>query len=162
MTDLQILSSLNVLARNNTKPEISDEKRNMECVLSKWEPPVQNRRFETYAFNKANWNVTDLIRFIVMENYSFITISFITFWDFLMFYQIFLSPQVKRCAIITHKHGIYDLPQEFPNNIRLRILGNYEISGNCLNFIEWLPSFQFPCQNGRFVNTRRKLLKNRN
>ena len=22
-----------------------------------------------------------------------------------MFYQIFLSPQVKRCAIITYKHG---------------------------------------------------------
>lgn len=48
MTDLQILSSLNVLARNNTKPEISDEKRNMECVLSKWEPPVQNERVKTY------------------------------------------------------------------------------------------------------------------
>ena len=29
------------------------------------------------------------------------TIIFI-FWDSLMFYQIFLSPQVKRCAIITY------------------------------------------------------------
>ena len=28
----------------------------------------------------------------------------------LMFYQIFLSLQVKRCAIITYKHGIYELP----------------------------------------------------
>ena len=37
---------------------------------------------------------------------------FIIFLDFLMFYQIFLSPQVKRCAIITYKHGIYELPQE--------------------------------------------------
>ena len=27
----------------------------------------------------------------------------------LMFYQIFLSPQVKRCAIITYKHGMYEL-----------------------------------------------------
>ena len=34
------------------------------------------------------------------------TISFIIFWDFLMFYQIFFSPQVKRCPIITYKHGI--------------------------------------------------------
>ena len=25
---------------------------------------------------------------------------------FLMFYQIFLKPQVKQCAIITYKHGI--------------------------------------------------------
>ena len=26
-----------------------------------------------------------------------------------MFYQTFLSPQVKRCAIITYKHGIFEL-----------------------------------------------------
>ena len=44
-----------------------------------------------------------------------------------MFYQIFLSPQVKQCAIITYKHGIYKLP----NDLRLRILENY------LNLIEW-------------------------
>ena len=41
-----------------------------------------------------------------------------------MFYQIFLSPQMKRCAIITYKHGIYELPHELPNDLRLRILGN--------------------------------------
>ena len=51
-------------------------------------------------------------------------IIFILFWDFLMFYQVLLSPQVKRCAIITYKHGIYELPHELPNNFRLRILGN--------------------------------------
>ena len=39
--------------------------------------------------------------------------------DFLMFYQIFLSPKVKRCAIITYKHGIYELPQELRNDLRL-------------------------------------------
>ena len=62
---------------------------------------------------------------------------FIIFWDFLMFYQIFFSPQVKRLAIITYKHGIYELPQELPNDLRLKILGNKEISGKCLNFLEW-------------------------
>ena len=41
-----------------------------------------------------------------------------------MFYQIFLSSQVKRCAIITYQHGIYELPHELPNNVRLRKLGN--------------------------------------
>ena len=41
-----------------------------------------------------------------------------------MFYEIFLSPQVERCAIITYKHGIYELPHEFSNNLRLKILGN--------------------------------------
>ena len=54
-----------------------------------------------------------------------------------MFYQLFFSPQVKRCAIITDKHGICELPHELPNDLRLRILGNYEISGKSQNFIEW-------------------------
>ena len=36
-----------------------------------------------------------------------------------MFYQIFLSPQVKRCVIITYKHGIYELPYEWPNDLKL-------------------------------------------
>ena len=35
-----------------------------------------------------------------------------------MFYQIFLAPQVKRCGIITYKHGIYELPYELPNDLR--------------------------------------------
>ena len=39
-----------------------------------------------------------------------------------MFYQIFLSPQVKQWAIITYKHGIYELPHELPNDLRLRKL----------------------------------------
>ena len=37
-----------------------------------------------------------------------------------MFYVIFLSPQVKRCAISTYKHGIYELPNELLHEIRLR------------------------------------------
>ena len=49
-------------------------------------------------------------------------ISFIIIWDFWMFYQIFFSPQVKGCAIITYKHGIYYLPHELPSYLRLRIL----------------------------------------
>ena len=41
-----------------------------------------------------------------------------------MFYQIFLSPQAKWCAIISYKYGIYKLPHELLNNLGLRILGN--------------------------------------
>ena len=52
------------------------------------------------------------------------TMIFIIFWDFLMFYQIFLSPQVKRLAIITYKYSIYELTHELPNDLRLRMLGN--------------------------------------
>ena len=44
-----------------------------------------------------------------------------------MFYQIFLSPQVKRIVIISNKHGTYELPHEFPNDLRFRILGNSKI-----------------------------------
>ena len=59
------------------------------------------------------------------------------FWDFFIFYQIFLSPQVKRIVIICNKDFIYDLPHELPNNLRLTILGTYEISQKAQNFIEW-------------------------
>ena len=63
------------------------------------------------------------VALLVTEFYSS-TFSFIILWEFLIFYQIFLSPQVKWCAIITYKHGIYELPQELPNDFRLRILVN--------------------------------------
>ena len=53
-----------------------------------------------------------------------------------MFYQIFLLPQVKRYVILTYKHGIYELPHGLPNDLRLGILGNLEISGKGLNSIE--------------------------
>ena len=36
------------------------------------------------------------------------------------FHQIFRSPQVKWCAIITYNHGIYELQNELPNELRLR------------------------------------------
>ena len=36
-----------------------------------------------------------------------------------MFYQISLSRQVKRCAIITYELGIYELPNELSNDVRL-------------------------------------------
>ena len=34
----------------------------------------------------------------------------IILWDLLMFYQIFLSPQVKQSLIISNKQGVYQLP----------------------------------------------------
>ena len=41
-----------------------------------------------------------------------------------MFYHIFFPPQVKLWAIITYKHGIYELPHELPDDLRLKILVN--------------------------------------
>ena len=43
--------------------------------------------------------------------------------EFLMFHQFFLSPQVKGNLIISNKSGIYELPNELPNDLRLWILG---------------------------------------
>ena len=37
-----------------------------------------------------------------------------------MFNKFSLSPQVKRCAIITYKHGIYEFPHELPNDLKER------------------------------------------
>ena len=53
------------------------------------------------------------------------TIPVIIFWDFLMF-KVFLSPQVKRNAIIINKYGIYKFPDKLPNDLRLKILGYQE------------------------------------
>ena len=48
-----------------------------------------------------------------------------------MFYQIFLSPQMKQWAIITYKHDVHELSHDLPNDLRLRILeiGKYQESG---------------------------------
>ena len=45
----------------------------------------------------------------------------VTFWNFLLFYQIFLPSQVKRNVFTSNKNGTYELPHELPNDIRLRI-----------------------------------------
>ena len=58
-----------------------------------------------------------------------------------MFYQIFLSPQVKRCAIITYEHGIYELPHELPNDLRRRKLGNIREVYKLYRMIVYCPVF---------------------
>ena len=60
----------------------------------------------------------------------------IILWDFLTFYQVFLSPQMKRSAIISNKQGAYELPHELPSDLRLRILGDKEKSGKSPNLLE--------------------------
>ena len=56
----------------------------------------------------------------------------------------------------THKHGIYELSQELPNDLRLRIrkLGN-------IRKLSKSHSTQSSCQNQHFLNTRKKLFKSR-
>ena len=79
-----------------------------------------------------------------------------------MFYQILLSPQVKRSAIISNKLGIYELPIKWPNDLRFLIIENLERSTKSQKFLELQPSAQSSSQNKSFVDTSKKLLKNRN
>ena len=54
-----------------------------------------------------------------------------------MFYQIFVSPQLKRWAIITYKHGIYELPHELPNNLKLKKSDKYFALSNLSIYYAW-------------------------
>ena len=56
---------------------------------------------------------------LVSKVFVTLAIIFIIFWD-LMFYQIYHSVQVKRSTIISNKHGLYELPHELSNDLRLR------------------------------------------
>ena len=71
-----------------------------------------------------------------MQKKIFQTIIETILWEFLMFYQIFLSWQVKCCAIISNKQSVYELPHELPNDLRLRIFGNKEKLGKSGNVLE--------------------------
>ena len=80
------------------------------------------------------------------------TIIFIIFWDFLMFYQSFLSPQVKWCAIterVAERLYTDDLSK----------LGNISKVSKLNSMTAWCRA---PCQNQHFVNTSNKILRNRN
>ena len=76
-----------------------------------------------------------------------------------MFYQIFLSPQVKRCASITYKHGIHKLTHKFPNDLRLKKLLNIKkVSKFRRNRL--VPSLQAKMKI--LLTLSKKLLENRN
>ena len=58
------------------------------------------------------------------EPFLELTTVVITFWNLQMFYQMFLSQQVKRKVIITNKNGRYELTDELPNDVRLKKISN--------------------------------------
>ena len=68
--------------------------------------------------------LTGMLIWVAVKINDQTTILVIIFWDILMFDKIFVSPQVKRMAIISNKHCIYEFPHELPNDLRLRALGN--------------------------------------
>ena len=64
----------------------------------------------------------------------------------MILYQIFFSPQLKRNLIINNKHDIYNCLKN------IRKISKHHRIGHCV------PS---PPQNKNFVNTSKKLVKNR-
>ena len=92
----------------------------------------KNVKQESRLFYSTLWIWFYLRFFDMLMNYN----QFHNVLRLSISYQIFLSRQVKLWAIITYKHGIYKLPHELPNDLRLRILGNWKKLENCLDFIE--------------------------
>ena len=63
-----------------------------------------------------------------------------------MFYQIFFSPQVKRCVIVTYKNVIYELPNDFRIKLFRSALCHMKISASLrhpVNDSPWTHSFCF-------------------
>ena len=90
----------------------------------------------------------------------------IVFEDFLILYQNFFSPQVKRSVIISNKHGLYELlytsvtgvAQQIQTQDPLKLVYTRKIPKPHKTIAQ--RSVSHP--NKGFVNTSKKLLKNRN
>ena len=106
---------------------------------SSWQ--VVWRKRKEKIFKIRNWLLLHVEQYktvveeqISSENSCIITIIL---WDVWMFYQIFLSPQVKRSTNISNKKGVYELPHELPNDLKRMILWNKEKSEKSQNLLEW-------------------------
>ena len=84
------------------------------------------------------------------------TILIIIFWNFIIFKYRSDSPQVKRNFILS----IAKLPHELPNDLRLRILGNWEIFKKSQIRVETKPIAHFLFKKCDFDNSSEKWLTN--
>ena len=69
------------------------------------------------GFKKVNWILPFENFQTVMSTVTGSTMMDTIFSDFLILYQIFFSPQVKRSVIISNKHGIYELPSDVTHRV---------------------------------------------
>ena len=84
--------------------------------------PLQIVKFRCdFSICKNSYSILFQISFWIKKITTILTIIFS---DILMFDKTFVSPQVKRIVIISNKHGMYELPHQLPNNLRLKNLGN--------------------------------------
>ena len=73
----------------------------------------------------------------------------------------FDSTQVKWYMKSSTKNVVHELPVKFPNNLRLRILGNQEIVEKFQKWVKAELSTQPPFQEKIFVTSGQNLHKNR-
>ena len=81
------------------------------------------------------------------------TILVIIFLHFLIIQLWSESPQVKRYLISSITNLVHELPHEFPNDLRLTILGNQDILEKCQMWQERQPSTQSSFQKLNVDNT---------
>ena len=74
------------------------------------------------------------------------TIIDLIFRNFATFYKILHSPQIKQWLISNIKKIVYELPREFRDNLRLKILENQEMLGK---FKIWLRQNLMPSLSSR-------------
>ena len=77
----------------------------------------------------------------------------IILYDLLTFSEIFLSPQVKWSVIIFNKSGKCVLFLEMPNDLKHKILGNWEISGKSQSCTMLQPTAQSSSQIENSINS---------
>ena len=90
----------------------------IKCSLKSFWQSVQKKWQEGKKEKKTRKTIVKL--FALNANSIIMVIKKIATNMFNHFHQIFRSPQVKWCAIITYNHGIYELQNELPNELRLR------------------------------------------
>ena len=83
-------------------------------------------------------------------------ILIIIFWNITIFEYRSDSPQVKRNFIPSIANLVHELPHEYSNDLRLRILGNYEILEKSQLWVGTKPSAQSLFEKSDFGNSSRK------
>ena len=77
----------------------------------------------------------------LINNWSVTSIMGIIFWNFILEKLGFNTS--KAMVDICYKNIVYKLPNELPNDLRLRIWEYYEVLEKCQNWAEIEPSAQF-------------------
>ena len=65
-----------------------------------------------------------IFQIFIYRKKIFQILIYLTISDFLLFYEVLLLQEVTKCAKLTDQYGIYELPHELHNDLRLSILGN--------------------------------------